>query len=334
MADPLRNVLDQGARGGVFFLHGADEYRKDEAARALSAAHLDPATRDFNHDQLRGTEVDVETLASLIGTPPMMAEWRVVSVKAAEAFAGSPKLRELILSTAKAPPPGLALILVASIPAASKAKFYKDLSKCAQSVEFKAISQDDVPGWLMEEARTVHGKPIASDAAQALAGALGTDLGILSQELAKLAAVAGSQSEITLETVQAAGTHLPSQDRWKWFEMVGSKSFGRALETLPVLFAQGESGVGLTMGLTSQLLRIGILVEEGPAALEQALPPHQKWLARQYRGQASDWSSEELRDAILGLRRLDRLLKSSPLPDEHHVGEWLLTRMSQQGAAA
>jgi len=333
MADPLRNLLEKGDRGGVFFLHGEDEHRKSAAAAEIASAHLDPATRDFNFDSLSGREVDVETLASMIATPPMMAEWRVVLVKEAEAFAGSPKMRDLILETVKKPPPDLLLVLVARIPQGSKAKFYTQLSREARSVEFKLIAQDDVPGWLMEQARTVHGKSIAPDAAQALAGALGNDLGVLSQELTKLTAVAEG-AEITLETVEAAGTHLPSQDRWAWFELVGSKRFAKALSTLPVLLSQGESGVGLTMGLTGQLLRIGVVVEEGPGALEQALPPHQKWLAKKYRGQAAGWAGPEIGEAILGLRRLDRLLKSSPLPDEHHLSEWLLGLIAGPDQAA
>src|SRR5690606_38769971 len=72
-----------GRLGGVFFLFGEDEYGKEEAVAELVAAHLDPATRDFNFDQLRGSELDAEALASAIATPPLMAEWRVVLVREA-----------------------------------------------------------------------------------------------------------------------------------------------------------------------------------------------------------------------------------------------------------
>ncbi len=327
-------MLEKGDRGGVFYLHGEDAFGKDAAAEAVVAAHLDPATRDFNFDSLYGKDVDVETLATMIGTPPMMADWRVVLVKGAEAFAGSPKMRDLILDTVKNPPPDMVLVLVATVPSRSKAKFYTQLAKEARSVEFKAISQDDVPGWLMEQARKVHGKPFTPEAAQALAGAIGNDLGVLSQELRKLSAVAGEDAEITLDTVKAAGTHLPTQDRWAWFDLVGSKRFEKALAALPVLLSQGESGVALTMGLASQLLRIGVIVEDGPGALEQTLPYNQKWLAGKYGGQANKWAGEEIAASILGLRRLDRLLKSSPLPDEHHLSEWLLGQMAGSGASA
>ena len=81
------------ARGGAFYLHGDDEFRKEETVRALVEAHLDPGTKDFNYDPLRGREVDGETLASILATPPMMAEFRVVVVREAEGLAGSPKAR-------------------------------------------------------------------------------------------------------------------------------------------------------------------------------------------------------------------------------------------------
>ena len=47
------------AKGGVFYLHGSDEYRKEAAAHTLVDAHLDPATADFNYDLIRGSEVSL-----------------------------------------------------------------------------------------------------------------------------------------------------------------------------------------------------------------------------------------------------------------------------------
>ena len=44
----------RGQRGGTFYLHGEDHFRKEELIRALVDAHVDAATRDFNLDQLRG----------------------------------------------------------------------------------------------------------------------------------------------------------------------------------------------------------------------------------------------------------------------------------------
>ncbi len=292
--------------------------------RALIDGHVDPATRDFNLDRLRGTEVDAETLASILATPPMMAEWRVVVLREVEGLAPSKKAREELLRVAQNPPPGLALIMSCTVPSGSKAKFYRELAKFGRSVEFRAITEADVPGWLMTRARDEHGVEFEIDAARALGTAIGANLGVLSQEVAKLADFVGDRQKIALDDVRAAGTKLPSQDRWQWFEMIGERKFEKALTMLPVLIGQGESGVGLVIGLTSQLLRIGIALEQGARGLESALPKHQKWLAKRVAGQARGWTLPAVDHALAGLLDVDRLLKASPHTDEHFLECWLL----------
>jgi DNA polymerase-3 subunit delta len=327
MIDPAKPLLDRGGLGGVFYLHGDDEFRKGQAVRSLVDAHLDPGTRDFNLDRLRGKDVASEHLASVLGTPPMMAEWRVVVVTEVEAFAGSPKAREVLLSVMKTPPPGLALILSCTKPTGSRAKFYSQLASTARSLEFRPLSQDDVPGWLMERAAEAWGVEMEPAAARALAQAVGTDLGILNQEIEKLAGYVQDGRPITRDDVEAAGTSLPKQDRWSWIDLVGQRRFQEALGTLGVLVGQGESGVGLSISLATHFLRLGVLVDRGPQALEKALPPNQRWLARQLQSQAGAWSSREIADALDGLRLLDRRLKSSSVPDESLLQSWLLERM-------
>jgi len=332
------NPLDQipafaKARGGAFYLHGDDGFRKEEVVRALIEVHLDPATKDFNFDPLRGTDVDAETLASVLATPPMMAEFRVVVVRETEGLAGSPKARSALLDVVAAPPPGLALILSATVPQGSKAKFYRELAKQAQSVEFQPFTADDVPGWLLERARSVHGKTFDVDAAQALGAAIGNNLGILAKELEKLSDFVGDGERVTLKDVEAAGTRLPAQDRWRWFDLVGERRLHDALKGLAILIGQGESGVGLVIGLATHLLRLGVVAEKGPAALEAVLPRHQQWLARRMVGQGRNWTAAEIDVALEGLLRVDRLLKASSLSDQHLLEEWLLGLMAQREAA-
>ena len=48
MTAPVRRFLQKGGRGGVFFLHGDDEFRKDEAVRDLCRAR-----EDAKQDQTR-----------------------------------------------------------------------------------------------------------------------------------------------------------------------------------------------------------------------------------------------------------------------------------------
>lgn len=332
-SDPARLALEKGGYGGVFLLHGEDEFRKEEYARALIEAHLDPATRDFNNDLLRGSEVDVETLASVLGTPPMMAEWRVVLVRETEALSSSPRTRDILLAAARNPPPGLALILLATTE--SKARFWKDLRSHARDVEFRAMTEVDAPVWLLERAREAHGVVLDEGAARALATAVGADLGILARELEKLAGFVGDGGRITIETVEAAGTRLPRQNRWDWFDMVGQKRFEEALRGLPVLIGQGETGVGLVIGLGTHILRIGVGAASGRRGLEAALQPRLHFLInKSIMPQARLWTPDEVEDAVLGLLRVDRLLKASGVSDEALLEEWLLGLLARQRGVA
>ncbi len=320
--------------GGVFFLHGADEFRKDEETRALVEWFIDPATRDFNFDSLRGSEVGVEQLASVLATPPMMAVLRVVVLREVEALAGSSRARETLLDIVNAPPPGLALILLCTVPKGSKAKFYTELSRKARAVEFREVGPNDVPGWLMTWTRTRHGQEMTEEAARALAAGVGTNLGVLAQEVEKLSVLVDEGEAIGLEAVKAAGTFVPTEDRWLWMDRVGRREFEDALKGLEVLFSQGESGVSLTMGLATHLIRLALGKAGGAPALEAVLPYHLKWLGSRLAKEAQRWPQQALDDAILGLRRVDRLLKSSSLPDEQILEEWLLGIMVAERARA
>lgn len=317
--------LSDGDKGGAFFLHGNDAFRKEEAAKLLVEWHLDPASRDFNFDPLRGSEVDIASLASILATPPMMAEWRVVLLREVEGLAPSPKAREVLLETVKAPPAGLALIMLATAPKGSRARFYSDLIRHARSVEFPEISPNDVPGWLVEWARNRHGLELTESGARALGGALGTDLGVLTREVEKLATMVEEGRPITHDEVGKWVARVPAQDLWEWLDLVGSRKFRSALDSLPDLFAQGESGVGLTMSLTTHLLRLGAGRSGGQGFLAESLTtPQRSWLSRRLMPQARLWSIPELLEALRGLQRVDRLLKSTSLSGEQVLEEWLL----------
>jgi DNA polymerase III subunit delta len=320
--EALSEVLEQRAPGGAFFLFGDEEYLRESAADRIVRAHLDEATRDFNLDQLRADEVSAEALASILQTPPMMAEWRVVVVRGAQGL--GQKAREVLEGAVTSVPPGIALVVTASIPSGSKAKFYTVLQKSARSVEFAAVDPLDAPGRLIEHARLVLGRDLSPEAARALVVALGTEMRGLTSELQKLAAYAGDRSEITAEDVRAVTGAIPRFDRWGWFDLVAERRIDEALRQLPVLLAAGESGVGLIIGVSAQMLRVGLVAAGGAGALERELKPHQRWLARRVVPQARRWTLPEVDAALAELLRTDRLLKSASLTDRQAMEDLLL----------
>jgi DNA polymerase III subunit delta len=318
----LERTLRDPVAGGAFFLSGDEGFLREEAVAAVLTAHLDPATRDFNLDQLRGGETGAEQLASLLATPPMMAERRVVVVRDAQGL--SPKAREAVSAFARAPEEGTVLVLSATIPPGSRARFYDELRKHAVSVDFSSLSADDAPGWLMERGRSEHGIEVEPDAARLLVSGMGVELGALASELRKLADYAAERGRVTIEDVRAVGGSVPRVDRWAWFDLVADRRFDAAIERLPVLLDQGETAVGVLIGLSGVLTRVALVRAGGASELERQLSPHQRWLIRRVTPQARRWTLPQLEAALEELLRADRLAKSASLTARQIIEECLL----------
>jgi DNA polymerase III subunit delta len=325
--EKLTKALASGRRGGIFFLFGEEEFLKEEAAAAITAAHLDPSTRDFNYDQLRGADLEPETLASIANTPPMMAEWRVVVVREAQALGANARSRAAVESLLASRAPDLALVFVATLPDKTKAQFWEKLKKETVAVDFPQLSASDLPGWLIDRAQQ-RGVELDTPGARALA-ATGSDIGVLVQELGKLADFVGGSRPIGRDDVAALVGSVPKQNRWDWFDLVGDARFRDARNAIPVLLESGESGVGLVIGLGTHFLRLGVAAAGGERALGAALPAHQRWLAGRIAKQARRWQAVAVEDAVDDLLRADRLLKSSSL-SERQIMEELLLRLEQR----
>jgi DNA polymerase III subunit delta len=276
--------------------------------------------------------VTPETLASLIQTPPMMGEWRVVVVHGAQELAGSSTARKVLEDVASAPPPGLALVLKADI-GGSKAKIWKTLQKETTSVAFPRLSDGDLPGWLMAAAKR-DGLTLEPDAARAIAAAIGGDLATMVMELDKLREYVGDRAAIRREDVEAVVGAIPRQDRWEWIDMVADRRFDEARRTFPIVLESGDSGVGLVIGLANQLLRIAICLAGGKGALEGELPRHQRWLAGRVATQARRWTAADVDRGLAHLARADRLLKSAPLSETQIMEELLFLLENDRQVAA
>ena len=318
----LERTLRDRVAGGAFFFYGEEEFLREEAVGKVVAAYLDPATRDFNLDQVRGSDAAADDLASLLATPPMLAEYRVVVVRDAQGL--SNRAREVVEAAVRTPTPGLVLVLSATIPSGTSAKFYGELKKHAASVEYPQLSRDNAPEWVLETAAEEHGLEMDVDAARALVGGAGVDLGTLASELRKLASYVQDRKRVTLDDVRAVGIAIPRQDRWGWFDLVAERRFREALATLPVLLEAGEGAVGLVTGLGGQLLRVAIACAGGQAALERALTGGQPWIVRRVMPHARRWTVPELDRALAELLRTDRLMKSASLTDRQAMEELLL----------
>ena len=304
----------------AYCLLGEDEYRKDDALRALLDAAVDPGTRDFNLDVRKGAELDAETLASLLGMPPMMADRRVVVVR----DAGSLKkdARAALERYLAAPAPDVLLVLVTS---ADDEKAL-DLSN-VESVEIRPHTGAELPRWIVSRAERL-GARITAGAVELLQDAVGSDAGQLAIEIDKLASYAHG-AEIDEAAVSAVVGVRREDTLARLLDAVGARDTRLALSLLPGVLQQPKmSGVFIVMTLTTQTMAFAIAQARGGRAnFFDILKSGSSNVAGRAWGEASNawsrhvarWSLPQLDAALTALLQADFALKSSRVSSEEQI---------------
>lgn len=168
----------------VYYLHGDDDFLKEDAMRTLLEAAVDPSTRDFNYETRRASELDAETLGSLLATPPMLAERRAVVLRDVTALKKAARQQ---LDQYLARPASDTLLLLVS-PAGTKAD--AAIANASTSLDFQPLTPERVRRWIAHHAQTVLSATVTDDAAALLQQAVGNDLQQLAAELDKCASYA------------------------------------------------------------------------------------------------------------------------------------------------
>ena len=246
-------IRTRGPFEPAYYLHGADDYLKEDALRELIASAVDPATCDFNLDVRAAPELDAEAIGSLLGTPPMMADRRVVVLRDVQAM--KKDARGALEQYLARPAPDVVLVMVA--PASEGKKTDETLRTRAYAVEFAPLDDDRLPKWIAHHASQEHGTTITPGACVMLQGAVGNDLPALAAELDKLASYT-SGAEIDDDAIAAVVGIRRGETLGDLLDRVAGRDAAGALAILPHVMSQPKmGGVPVVMALTAQMLALG-----------------------------------------------------------------------------
>jgi DNA polymerase-3 subunit delta len=322
----LREALQKKDFAPAYYFFGADEYQKDEALRRLLDVAVDPATRDFNLDQRRGSELDAADVSSLVGVPPMMADRRVVVIRdvtglkkdaraALERYLDNPSRDTLLVMTAPA-----------------EAKDDKGLSSRAVATEFKSLNDGQIPKWIELRASEA-GASITPGAVALLHDAAGSDLAQMSVELQKLIAYCGAKP-IDEAAVSAVVGVQPEETLAKLLDAVADRDVSLALSLVtPVLTHVKTTAVYIVMALTTQMLAISAAQSKG---VNKARLANEYWTLLKSGGSnlvgrpwgeavsawtkyTEKWTGPDLDHALAVLLQADVALKGSKVSSEEQV---------------
>jgi DNA polymerase-3 subunit delta len=337
-AKALRTAIKDLSFAPAYYFHGEDDYLKNEELRRLIDAAVDPATRDFNFETLRGADVDAETLGSILGTPPMMADRRMIVIRDVNAL--KKEARAVLDAYLKSPAPDLVLVLLS----ASGVKGDKGLLGTASALEFEPLSGKRIPKWISYYVEHDLGSTITDGAVTLLQEAVGTDLAQLKIELDKTSSFTGGGA-INEAAVSAVVGVRPGETMGDFLDAVAQRDAGRALGMIATVLEQPKSSaVTMVMALTSQMLVIGwaqaarargtpsgrlsnelftLLKESGSVFTGRSWGEFVSTCAR-----ASDtWTAEAIDEALAALLDVDSALKDTRLSSDEQLLATLVLRL-------
>lgn len=347
--DVLYRALKKGALDPVYYLHGDEDVLKNEAVRDLVDAGVDAATRDFNLDRRRAPELAVEDFHALVHTPPMMAVRRGVIVSEVEyLLQKKPKaqaLRAAVLAYAARPYSETLLILVQS----AGEKPDPALVRVTHALAMEPLPPDRVVGWIHREAEKT-GVSLDVEAVAHLQATIGSNLPVLTSELAKLGAAVGTRTATAADVADLVGVRH-GETLHDFVDSVTGRRAVPAAEMVPrLLDAPGLSAVRLVAALSTALVGVALaraLLDEGKSAravesqVLGAIRENKLWGLRDWPTEAAQWTRDaalwtaaELDSALEELLRADRRLKHTTVAGGAEILQEALFAMAGQAAGA
>ncbi len=150
-------------------------------------------------------------------------------------------------------PSGVLVIELDSFPAATR--LYKSIAAEGLLVDCRVPAPGPLTKWLADWAKQRHQVQIPPAAADQLIETVGSELGLLDQELAKLALLAGDDRKITAELVERSAGGWRVKSAWDMLDAALDGNVPQAMLQLDRLLGSGEQPVGLLGQISASLRR-------------------------------------------------------------------------------
>ncbi len=239
-------------RQPVYGLVGDEDFLKSRCREAIQKLVLGDADPEYALSVYPGDKLDISVVRNDLETLPFLAPARLVVVEAADPFVTAHR-EALERYVAKPSSIGVLVLDVKTFPETTKlAKALPDGAKLV----CKAPSTDRLKGWCTSWCKAQYEKPITADAAEYLVELVGPHMGLLDQELAKLATSIGPAPTITGDHVDTYVARSRAANVFHILNAIGDGQPAKALGILNELFEEGEDPLAILGPLTAQLRKL------------------------------------------------------------------------------
>ncbi len=240
------------ASGDEAFLKRRTLLEIRRAVLGSSEGEFSLATFEGKTALLRDIQEELSTLAMFGGGR------RLVLVEEADDFVTRYRA-ELEDYVAKPVSTGVLVLDVKSFP--SNTRLYKAVAATGMLVDCGAPAAAAVTRWVRSWAKQAHGIQLEVAAADALVEAVGPELGLLDQELAKLALTVEAGGKISVTTVTEMVGGWRARTTWEMLDAALDGKAPEAMLQLDRLFAAGENPIALLGQISATLRRLAAAMQ-------------------------------------------------------------------------
>jgi DNA polymerase III subunit delta len=260
------------AAGPLYVVFGDEPFLKRQVLRAIRQRVLgadgdEQAVSVYAGDKATWAEVFDE-----LETVPFFFPRRLVVVDNADPFVSNFRA-DLEKKIGSLPATGTLVLDVKAWAATTRLAKLVDNSA---TLVCKSVPLAKLPSWCTEWALAQHDKQLPGNAAALLVDLIGAEMGLLDQELHKLAVYVGNRKKIDANDVDRLVGNSRAANIWKIFDAIALGNVKEALGILQRLFDQGEEPLRILGAFSMTLRRLAQayrLTDQGlstSAALEQA----------------------------------------------------------------
>ena len=293
--EEFEKAVREGDIGPLYYIYGEEPYLVERGVKRLLAKVVPPEFGEFNMTVFYGGEAKGEAIAEAAQTLPMFAERRVVLVKKSGTL--STAALEILSSYIQDPSPSTCLIFQGD-KIDQRKKFFLDLKKHGELVEYKRPYENQLGPFIREEAAAFR-KRLEPAAVELLAYMIGNNLQELAAQIEKVALYAGERDLVKADDIKAVVSDTKVDSVFDLANALGEKNLGRALRNIQTILRDGEAPLMVLAMLTRhfrQVWRVKELVgKKVPSAdIAKAAGIH-PYFIRGIMEQSAGYSTAELR---------------------------------------
>jgi DNA polymerase-3 subunit delta len=265
---------DKHPPANVCAIFGDDAFLKGEVLAALRKQVLGGDDGEFGLTVFAGREAQLRDVRDALASVSLFGDGqRLVIIEDADTFVSDhrPELEDYVARPAK----GVLILDVKTWP--SNTRLAKAVAASWLAIDCGSPKERQIKSWLTLRAKTDHNIRLDAAAADALLELVPPELGVLVQEIAKLALVVGADRVINVKLVQDNVGGWRTRATWDMIDAAADGRAADALKQVDRLISSGEKPFALLPQMASSLRRFPAAVQliEAAEASRQRLPPRE-----------------------------------------------------------